>query len=250
MPQLTRNFDFSPSGGDLDVPGVSVLVREGFVVVHHDRFKVPMWVSMRWTDEDLQESENLSSLPRPFNQDFELPWYARSEDRYPGHTTHQQDRGHMARHADNRAYGRDNSDAGCLMSNIVPQQAGLNQGIWNDLEDEHRNVVGLSSLGVDQLWVISGPIFADHTPEFTVANDVGVPGAFYKVIGWFRDGEFQARGYVLERFDDEDDLASYLTPIDQIEQATGIDFFPDMEDVEENALESATFSTLWGQLTP
>lgn len=35
--------------------GISILVREGFVVGHFDKNKVPAWVSMRWNEEDFDE---------------------------------------------------------------------------------------------------------------------------------------------------------------------------------------------------
>lgn len=91
-------------------------------------------------------------------------------------------RGHMARHKDNAAWGKDNSDAGCLMSNIAPQHERLNQDSWLALENEHREIVGADGSEITTLWVICGTIFENNQPEFTVGNGVGVPKATYKVI--------------------------------------------------------------------
>jgi hypothetical protein len=41
-------------------------------------------------------------------------------------------------------------------------------------------------------------------------------------------------------------LTAYLKRIDDIEAATGLDFFPDLDDEEEDALEAKTFTTMWG----
>lgn len=222
-----------------EMPGISVLVREGFVLGHFDRFKVPLWVSMRWTREDFFESEAQPSFGRPFAEDEELPAYARAADSYHGSVTGF-DRGHMARHKDNAAWGEDNSDAACLMSNIVPQEVGLNRGVWGRLEDLHREAVNTPGIGVEMLWVISGPVFEEGQPLGFVANDVGVPAAVYKIIAWFDPGgELQARGFVLSQSDRTNDLTRYLVSIDSIEEATGLDFFPELADFVEEPVEAA-----------
>ena len=63
-------------------PGISVLVREGFVVGHYDRFRVPAWVTMHWTKEDYRASEKEPYNERRFAPDHELPLYARAETSY------------------------------------------------------------------------------------------------------------------------------------------------------------------------
>lgn len=228
-----------------ETPGISVLVREGFVLGHFDRFKVPLWVSMRWTREDFFESQAQPTFGRPFKEDEELPSYARAGNSYMGSVTGF-DRGHMARHKDNAAWGEDSSDAGCLMSNIVPQEVGFNRGVWARLENLHRNAVNDPDLGVEMLWVISGPVFEEGLPLGFVANEVGVPAATYKVLAWFDgDGSFQVRGFVLRQSDRISDLPRYLVSIDAIEEATGLDFFPDLADFIEDAVEAVVPTTVF-----
>lgn len=248
MPRLIDNrHDFTPPDHTGPQPGVSVVVREGFVVGHYDQQKVPLWVAMRWTKDDLTRSNNEPSFGRPFKPDQELPTYARAGKNYDFSTSRMQ-RGHMARHKDNAAWGRDNSDAGCLMSDIVPQHEDLNPKAWLDLENAHRNAVNRSDLDIDKLWIICGTLFENGVPEFTVGNNVGVPKATYKVIGWFEDdGNFAARGYILNQDDRSRDLTTYLTPIDTIEAKTGLDFFPDLDEVVETVLEAAEHDELWGE---
>ena len=237
VPRLTddsRNLNVNGR----ETPGISVLVREGFVLGHFDRFKVPLWVAVRWTRADFFESQAQPSFDRPFAEDEELPAYARAEKSYAGSVTGF-DRGHMARHKDNAAWGEDCSDAGCLMSNIVPQEVGLNRGVWGRLEDLHRTAVNTPGLGVEMLWAISGPVFEEGRPVGFVANDVGVPAAVYKIIAWFDpDGELQARGFVLRQADRDPDLLRYLVSIDSIEEATGLDFFPELADFVEMPMEA------------
>jgi endonuclease G len=256
-------------------PGLSVLVREGFVVGHYDRFKVPAWVMMRWTRDDYERSEKEPGrADRNWAPDEELPEYARAGTDYDAEISHM-DRGHMARHEDNKAWGLDNVDMGCRMSNLVPQHRELNGGAWLSLENAHRQVVAdPEKTGVAAVWVISGPVFQGDQPDGTVGNGVGVPHATYKVMGWFNEsGRFQMRGYVLKQTDRADpparvasgrrpstrdsrgngssrnepsvDLRKFLTPVREIEKSTGLDFFSDLPDPEEEALETIRPSEPW-----
>src|SRR5690606_32149791 len=76
MPIPTDGRHFSPERPG--VPGISVLVREGFVVGHLDKHKVPGWVSYRWTEADYRASETVSFERPTWRQDQELPAYARA----------------------------------------------------------------------------------------------------------------------------------------------------------------------------
>ncbi len=85
-------------------------------------------------------------------------------------------------------------------------------------------------------------------PQAFIGNNVAVPQATYKVIGWFADdGEFHARGYVVRQTDRvRNNPAHYFRPIDEIEAVTGLDFFPQLPDAREAQIESVVHTTLWG----
>jgi endonuclease G len=164
---------------------------------------------------------------------------------------------------------------GCRMSNLVPQHRDLNGGAWLSLENAHRHIVAdPAKSGISAVWVISGPVFQGGQPDGTVGNGVGVPHATYKVMGWFNEsGRFQMRGYVMKQTDRADppprstgsrgpstrnsrgdrggrqepsvDLRRFLTPVREIEKSTGLDFFADLPDPEEDALETARPSHPW-----
>lgn len=151
----------------------------------------------------------------------------------------------MARHEDNKAWGADNSEAGCLMSNIVPQHEKLNRGSWLALEDYHRNLVKDKDKGISELWVISGPIYTSSNPK-KIGNDVVVPDACFKIVAWLNDdGETNAKAFILNQGDwDKSDLTKYLVSIDEIEEKTGLDFFPELASADESKLESKRATSL------
>jgi endonuclease G len=103
--------------------------------------------------------------------------------------------------------------------------------------------------GIPALWIICGPVFENGKPLKVIGPDrVGAPHACYKIIAWKgADGKLTARGYIIGQEATEKDLTTYLTSIDAIEEATGLDFFSDLDDVEEDALEGKRFTTLWGE---
>jgi endonuclease G len=237
-------YNFSLPNETTTRTGISILIREGFTVGHCDRFKVPLWVSMRWTEDDFDASEAAPSYNRPFHSDDELPEYAQAGTSYD-FSSSRMHRGHMARHQDNAAWGEGNSDAGCLMSNIAPQHENLNPQDWLDLENAHRTIVDTNA-NIDTIWVISGTVFMNMTPQSMVGNNIGVPYGTCKVIGWEdQTGQFNARGYLLRQTDQGGTPADYLTPIDSIEQMTGLDFFPELDETTEQTIESATYTTMW-----
>jgi len=249
MPRQTDARYQFPDGTDhAGEPGVSVLVREAFVVGHADRFKVPLWVTMRWTRDEWYRSEFVrrGSYPRTFKPDLELPEYARAFDSNYTSTGH--NRGHMARHQDNSAWGLDSADAGCLMSNIAPQLPKINQQVWLDIEDAHRDIVVDEEIEIVELWVISGCVVNTSDPgELKAGTGIAVPTAFYKVIAWLSvDGVVNARGYLVPHDATERGPEKYLAKIDDIQTQTGLDFLRELPDPQEDQLEAAAHTEIWG----
>lgn len=262
MPLIAdRRHDFVPDGDNLKRPGVSVLVREGFVIAHFDRMRAALFVCQRWTRADFHRMKKTDPQDRPWKEDLELPIYARAGTSYNFEDTQMQ-RGHMARHEDNRAWGEDSSAMGCRMSNAAPQHRKINQGkAWRGLEDAIQEIVKDGS-PIEVVWTISGTLYRDKTnppeekPEQDFQNAAfigggfGVPKATYKIVAWFDvQGRFQARGYVFEQDapnpEPDPDPKKHLTPIDDIEKRAGVDFFPLLQDEIENLLEAKSHGTMW-----
>jgi|GEM_PF-3516057 endonuclease G len=245
-----ERFAFRPVPGGPLVDGVTVLKRFAFTVGHYDKHKTPAWVSMKWSKAQHAVPKPTPPHARPFKEDTDLPLYARTGRDYDYQNTGYQ-RGHMARHEDLSKSGPASdpqraSREGCLMSNIVPQQQ-QGHNVWGKLEDEHRDVVGKPALGIDTVWIVSGPVFKNGLADKVIGQDrVGAPAAMYKIVAWEKDGTLHARGYIIKQNDTNTELKTYLVTIDKIEEETGLDFFPDLPEAEEAALEAKQFQTLWG----
>jgi endonuclease G len=235
---------------DEEVEGHTILVRYAFTVGHYDKYKVPAWVTMRWTKETHEVAKHQPTHPRNFKADTDLPPYARTGKDYQ-HPKFGYERGHQARHEDLSGSGSPDdpkraTKEGCYMSNIVPQKK-KGHTVWGKLEDEHHHIVANPSSGITSIWLVAGPIFKDGKPVGIIGPDkVGAPYALFKISAWLTaDGKLTARGFIIQQEDNNFDLTTYLRTIDAIESLTGLDFFADMDDDEEDALESAVFTKLW-----
>lgn len=247
-----KRFAFKPfPKTDEEVEGHTVLKRFAFTLGHYDKHKVPAWVAMRWTRENHDVAASEPSHPRNFVADVELPPYARTGKDYQ-HAKFGYERGHMARHEDLSGCGapgdpRRATREGCFMSNIVPQQR-KGHTVWGKLEEEHHDIVADPASGITTIWLIAGPVFKNGEAREIIGPDkVGAPDAVFKIIAWKRAGKLTARAFIIHQEDTDRNLAIYLTTINAVEQATGLDFFSDMDDDQEEALESRKFGGLWSE---
>ena len=159
------------------------------------------------------------------------------------------DRGHMTPNAD-----RDNpasiplNQETFLMSNMVPQAPNNNQGPWADLENFLRTL-----LTTNEVYVIAGPAgvggSGDNGPANTIANgNVTVPAFTWKVALVIPAGDDDvARVNASTRViavimpnnnSINSDWHTYLTTVDAVEGLTGYDFFANVPDAIENAIEA------------
>ena len=154
------------------------------------------------------------------------------------------DRGHMTpNYAIVTRYGEEAQRQTFLMSNISPQSPSLNRDVWRNVE--HR-IADLWTAKYGEIWVIVGTIPSAGSTETLSGTDIEVPGGFYQIVAaqeglnvralavsfpqsvaW---GEYPTRG---------------LVTIDELEQATGLDFFPELPSFIQDPLEAELPSRLW-----
>lgn len=124
-----------------------------------------------------------------------------------------------------------------FLSNMSPQVAGFNRGIWSSLEAQVREL----ALSYQKLYVATEPVFRDNIGVIG-ENGVTVPGYYYKVL---YDGNNRMIGLILPNASSTKSLDQFVVTVDQIELQTGIDFFPGLNDELENRLEGSTNTSGW-----
>ena len=126
------------------------------------------------------------------------------------------------------------------MSNIIPQQHGLNAGLWKTLEQK----IATSYPGrFGEVWVIAGPVFGSRSEK--LARRVAVPEACYMIIVDESDGRVRTTAYLFPQDPVSTQLDSYLSSIDEIERRTGLDFLAELPDDAENTLEARRATRAW-----
>jgi endonuclease G, mitochondrial len=123
------------------------------------------------------------------------------------------------------------------LSNMPPQLPGFNRGIWSTMEDQVRKW----AINYSKLYIVTGPIFKDNIGVIG-ENKVTVPGYYYKVLF---DGNNKMIRLILPNASSSNKLDKFVVTVDEIEQKTGVDFFPRLEDKLENQLEGSVNATGW-----
>lgn len=201
------------------------------------------WVAFRFDNQTMQKNVDRKKGDDPFEPDPSLPkeyQRVRADFGAQGY-----DRGHICASED-RVFSREGNDLTFYYTNMSPQMHNFNTGLWVNLEGSIQRW-GRSCTASDTLYVVKGGTI-DKKDQIirNINNDTSKPvPKYYYVALLFKKGEsFKAIAFWMEHTASPKSikLADYVLSIDELEEKTGIDFFPSVNDKLENALE-ATYST-------
>ncbi len=147
------------------------------------------------------------------------------------------DRGHLAPAASMSCNAVAMSES-FFMSNMSPQLPAFNRGGWKRLEELVRSW----SVERGLIHVVSGSVLND-VDQYIGENRVAVPKHYYKVI--YDPNKQQMIAFIVPNAKLESDLRQYVQSVDSLEQLTGIDFFPALNDDIESVCEAHSRSSLW-----
>lgn len=149
------------------------------------------------------------------------------------------DRGHMCPAADNR-FSQKAMEESFYLTNVCPQNHTLNERTWADLENACRGWANH-----DTVYIVCGPYFEGRPKTHIGRARVAVPDGFWKVVLRRFKGRWCAIGFIMPNTDIQDAFRNYAVTVDAVECLTGHDFFSDLDDSIENAVESAFDLALW-----
>lgn len=146
------------------------------------------------------------------------------------------DRGHMApAHDIGAVYGSAAQQQSFLMSNICPQTPALNRKIWRNIESWCWSNFSNSTTTAT---VFSGPVF-DNDKTYLGQSSIEIPDAFFKVILYNSEGNLHMVAFVVPANASSNEVASYVSTVDKVEEITGFNFFPSIPLDTQNNLESS-----------
>ena len=161
-------------------------------------------------------------------------------------------RGHILGSAD-RLNSKEANGQTFYLTNIMPQLKDFNeQGIWWNLENWLRSTYDQSSFR-DTLYVVKGgTVNAGNYTKIGSKGQLVCPKYYYMAILAYAkkyeksNGGYYAIAFWMEHKGNTDDVSSkYAISIDELEKRTGIDFFCNLPDEIEDAVERNYYLTDW-----
>jgi DNA/RNA endonuclease G (NUC1) len=231
-----KNDEFGdPTAASGSNPNDLLIVRPQYTLSYNESHGTPNWVSYELDARQMVAGQDRCNC---FTADPLLP--ADKQIFTSDYTNGGYDRGHMTRSADRTAGNVDNADT-FILTNVVPQQADLNQGVWAQFE----NALADSARAGRAVYIITGPLYSRSHGLTFLKNEgkVAIPDSTWKVafIGPI-NGTAPFDHNAVHTVADVDSMtvlavnmpnvagvrndpwSKYLTTVDKIEAATGFDF--------------------------
>ena len=227
-PRIVANFDYLPSSAYQEI-----IRHTNFTLAYSEADEQAAWVAYELTRAEVAANTERSD---DFRDDPKIPTGSATPDDYrrSGY-----DRGHLAPAGD-MGFSDQAMSESFFMSNMSPQVASFNRGIWKDLEEDVRKWAYEDS----NLYVVTGPVLTGSRKKIG-KNKVTVPVSFYKILLDYHTSHIKAIAFLLPNKGTKKPLQSFVVSIDEVEKATSIDFFPNLPDSLENALESGVHPADW-----
>lgn len=240
----------NPSAAGSD-PSNYLMEKPEFALSYNRDLGRPNWVSWHLSDDWIGTLTRVDT----FRPDPQVPpdWYRVQSFDFSGSGF---DRGHMTPNADrDKETSVPINQATFLMSNMVAQAPGNNQGPWASFEGYLRTLVEQQQ---DELYIVSGPTGAGGTGSLggtttTLADGhVTVPSSTWKVaLVLPKDGgddlsrvncSTRTIAVIMPNQDSirNDPWESYLTTVDVVEALTGYDFFSNLPEPYQQCIEAGT----------
>eukprot|EP00929_Paragymnodinium_shiwhaense_P102071 TRINITY_DN65272_c0_g1_i1.p1 TRINITY_DN65272_c0_g1~~TRINITY_DN65272_c0_g1_i1.p1 ORF type:complete len:276 (-),score=1.86 TRINITY_DN65272_c0_g1_i1:2-829(-) len=217
----------------------SVVSTDDFIAQFDYRTRCPSFVLERLTRASAFADHGADRKDHSFFQDSRIP--SRMQSCSADFASTGYDRGHMAAAANHRA-SKTAMEATFTLANVAPQKAALNRRYWARIEMFCR---GLVKSRFEEAYVITGALylpslcdsrgqwFADYKTLGRAPRHVHVPTHFYKVILIEeRADRFLILALVVpnEEVDADIPLTHFLVPLQTLEEAAGVTFFPKLLD--------------------
>lgn len=170
------------------------------------------------------------------------------------------DKGHLCASED-RVYLKEANEQTFYYSNMSPQLNDLNGGLWAKLEGKVQTWGRSTITGTyDKVYVCKGGTMNELLVNFTgtpvsggtpktdskgfTVNGLACPKYYFMAILSQKGNDFKAIGFLVEHMEGHpkqptaDQMKAYAVSIDSLEKKTGIDFFCNLPDLTEEAVEA------------
>ncbi len=214
-----------------------IIAHTGYTVSFNREHNNPNYVAWELTADEVKGTRPRADefLPDP---DVPAPHRVTTED-YKGSGY---DRGHMVPAADMKWSSAAMREC-FYMSNMCPQDGGLNSGPWKKLEEACRRWASREG----SVYIVCGPIYNKGRKHKTIGrkHKVTVPDAFFKVVLSLKPGKEKAIGFCYENRSGKQPMPQAAMSVDKVEEMTGMDFFVNVDDRLEKRIETQCVFKDW-----
>lgn len=232
----------APFGIPAGTPTTNDLIfRNSYTVSTNDATKFADWVAYRITPYLITEAWEVGRnyVTDPVLGDSETLEERSGRGDYSGaFSAIGVDRGHLVPRASFLGSRYANEELNYL-SIFAPQTSGLNRGPWLALENSIRGLAFASG----EVFVLAGPYYTGGRVRLPEADEPHVvPDGFYMIV---YDRNFNVAAFLLAQgVPQSADPGQFITSVDAVERATGLDFFTRIDPQNAAAVESA-INTAW-----
>ena len=210
-----------------------IVSHSGYSLLYNESHEQANWVAYELTKE---ETNKIFDRTNNFSIDPNVRTETATDKDYEGSGY---DRGHLAPASD-MGWSSTAMTESFFYSNMSPQTPSFNRGIWKKLED----LVRTWAIENNSVYVVTGPVLTNGLQKIG-PNKVSVPTHYYKVILDYNEPNIKSIGFIIPNIGSKESLQNYAVSIDSVEKLTGIDFFPQLEDEEEESIEKKLCLTCW-----
>lgn len=210
-----------------------LLQRKGYVASYNKQRRNPNWVAWKLTKQ-----HTYGKLQRDNERFEEDPDVPEPRATFQDYYNSRYDRGHLCPAGDNK-WDQEAMTQSFLMTNICPQNHGLNKNDWNDLEMQCRQW----ARNYGEVTIVCGPLFEGEA-RYIGRNKVQVPSGFFKVV-YREKPKAKAIGFIFRNNGSSQPWREQACSVDDVEERTGINFFPQLPDDVEDLIEAEELLRDW-----
>ncbi len=222
--------------------GEEIIKHKNYTLRYEEDYELPAWVVHKLRGE--YTSGRASRGDNQFMPDRKVKSNSALSGDYSG-TGY--DRGHMVPAGDFKCC-QDLMTETFFMSNICPQNPDLNRHIWENIEARIRGW----SVRDEELYIVTGPVLRKGLPTIGRYNNVAIPEFFYKIVLFYQPKSGKTPRAIAFLLPNESLIGkrmnNYIVSIDEVEKATGINFFAKLPTDIQTKIEANSSWEAWTKI--
>lgn len=215
----------------------TIVTHDAYTSSYNRQTLIPDWVAYELTAEETEGDLSRDGIEFKMDPDLRKGKQAMREDYSNSGWT----KGHMMPAADANTQSSTLEET-FYFTNICPQSEVLNAGDWQYLEKRVRSL----ARKYGKVWVVTGPIVGSNMYGTIGDRDVVVPDAFFKALLIEKGGKYSSIAFIMGNDGDRYYLKDCAMSVNELEEETGIDFFPALPDAVEETVEGTVTLSDWG----